>query len=46
VRRHCDVTGLIDCNCGACEDDALAELAEAAAQAWLDEDGDGDAVPA
>jgi hypothetical protein len=31
------------CDCGACEDDELAELAEAAAQAWLDEGSGGDA---
>lgn len=37
------VTGLIDCDCGACEDDDLAELAEAAAQAWLDDEASLDA---
>lgn len=42
MSKHCRVTGLIDCDCGACEDDELAELAEAAAQAWLDAGSDGD----
>ena len=33
--KHCPVTGLVDCDCGACEEDD--EQAEGVAQAWRDD---------
>jgi hypothetical protein len=39
--KHCPVTGLVDCDCGACDEDMLEEnLRRADASAVLDDDLD------